>query len=109
MTIEEIKLKISKLGVEYENTEAELEWVWEDLESEAEDLIVEYCQQQGYQIDNFSYVELEVDFIDQGKLWTVLKRFSLKYPDVADLMYHYNQSFCFEGFEDYMDMVRRNC
>ena len=28
MTIEEIKLKISKLGVEYENTEAELEWVF---------------------------------------------------------------------------------
>ncbi len=114
MTIEEIKLKISELALEHENTEPELEWVWEDLENETEDLIIDYCREKGYQVENFSYSEIDVDFLDRRFLHSALDRFILKYPDVAELMYHYYKSYwpyCYDrvdSFEHFMNSVRRS-
>ena len=76
---------IQEIGID-EFKEAEL------LEIEAEDLIISYCEEKGYQINGFpmdkrllSEDELEEDYFSRARFQLYLDMLTLEKDDVAEL------------------------
>ena len=95
--------KIQELGSRHANIqeigiddfkEAEL------LEIEAEDLIISYCEQKGYQINGFpmdkrliSEDDLEEDYFSRERFQLYLDMLTMEKVDVAELTWNYVCSF----------------
>jgi hypothetical protein len=125
MTIEIIKQKIAVLAKKHtesdENTiddftDAEL------LEKDARDLIVQYCENQGYLINGFptemkrryendeiTDEEYEEDYFCEERYALYLDMLTIEKADVAELTWHYTRSFWpeqFESKEAYLEHVK---
>jgi hypothetical protein len=103
MDTTDIIKKIHELGLRHANIqeigidefkEAEL------LEIEAEDLIISYCEEKGYQINGFpmdkrllSEDELEEDYFSRERFQLYLDKLTLEKVDVAELTWCYMCSF----------------
>lgn len=103
MEIEEIKRKITELTKDHDAIDLpiteELEFC-EMIEIEAEDLIVAYCERQGYLINGFptekrKIVEedLEEEYFCRERFQLYLDTLATQKDDVAEIWWHYNSSF----------------
>jgi hypothetical protein len=114
MTIQEIKNSISELAkrhaaIDEKNigdiTHAEL------LESQAQDLIIAFCEAKGYLVNGFptekrqiEEEELDDDF-SQEYFLLYLDILTYQKEDVAELTWHYAESFWPETFESKEDFI----
>ncbi len=119
MTIEEIKIKISELAIEHKNSSDLISdsWFAEEIELEAESLILKYCIDKGYTVEEIpknDESDEDVDeFIVREEFILKLDILCLKHDDVLDLNYFYVTSFYIHFFENIIefrkmleDMVR---
>ena len=125
MNLEDIKQKISHLAQKHssipENDLSDFGNA-EILESEAFHLIVDYSESQGYLINGFpteirnryendeiSDEEYDEDYFCLERYELYLDTLTLQKDDVAELMWHYANSFWpdqFESKEDYIDSIK---
>jgi hypothetical protein len=125
MNLEDIKQKISHLAQKHssipENVLSEFGNA-EILESEAFHLIVDYSESQGYLINGFpteirnryendeiSDEEYDEDYFCLERYELYLDTLTLQKDDVAELMWHYANSFWpdqFESKEDYIESIK---
>ena len=125
MNLEDIKQKISHLAQKHssipENDLSDFGNA-EILESEAFHLIVDYSESQGYLINGFpteirnryendeiSDEEYDEDYFCLERYELYLDTLTLQKDDVAELMWHYANSFCpdqFESKEDYIESIK---
>ncbi|MCH8566841.1 MAG: hypothetical protein LAT67_01200 [Balneolales bacterium] len=119
MDIKEIKSKISDLAQKHkaikENGLDEIKNA-EYLESEAEDLIINYCEGKGYQVEGFPHEkrkinseEYDEDYFCRERFMLYLDTLILSHQDVAELMWHYNSSFWpdfYDKKENYISEIR---
>ena len=99
MTISEIRTKIESLHKEHlaaSDGVEEAEWI----ETQCEDLIVDYCEKLGYLINGFptekrkqSEQELNEDYFCRERLQLYLDTLLVSKNDVADLMWFYSNLF----------------
>jgi hypothetical protein len=125
MNLEDIKQKISHLAQKHSSIpENELSDFGnsEVLESEAFHLIVNYSESQGYLINGFpteiknryendeiSDEEYDEDYFCLERYELYLDTLTLQKDDVAELMWHYANSFWpdqFESKEDYIESIK---
>lgn len=115
MTIQEIKNSISELAKKHaaineENigdiNNAEL------LESQAQDLIIAFCEAKGYLVNGFptekrklAEEELDDDDFSQEHFLLYLDILTYQKEDVADLNWHYTDSFWPDYFESKEDFI----
>jgi hypothetical protein len=115
MTIQEIKNSISELAKKHaaineENigdiNNAEL------LESQAQDLIISFCEAKGYLVNGFptekrklDEEELDDDDFSQEHFQLYLDILTYQKKDIADLTWHYTESFWPEYFESKEDFI----
>ncbi|MBP7641995.1 MAG: hypothetical protein KA767_01585 [Saprospiraceae bacterium] len=103
MEIEEIKHKITELAKKHQlidlPTIDEIQFA-EMIEIEAEDMIIAYCEQQGYLINGFPTEkrkiieeEFEDDYFCRERFQLYLDTLAIEKDDVAELWWHYNNSF----------------
>ena len=85
----------------------------EYLEEEALDMIISYCNDQGYTVKGFPKEipedEDADDYLCSERFQLYLDYLTLEKADVAELMWHYVSHFwsdMFESREDYVDCVR---
>jgi hypothetical protein len=121
MTFNEIKYQISNLAQKHASIEedsindfSDAEW----LEEEAEDLIVTYCEENGYLINGFpsekrkfAEEELDDDYFCRERFQLYLDMLTTEKNDVADLMWHYNSSFWpsyYLSKDEYLEFVKAN-
>jgi hypothetical protein len=116
LEINQILEKISELAIRHKATGNNLEDL-EDaewLEFEAQDLIVEYCEQNGHQVEGFPHekriLALSDDFYDEEyfcreRFQLYVDMLSLQIEIVADLNWHYVSSFWPEEFKDKSDFL----
>ena len=125
MNLEDIKQKISHLVQKHssipENDLSDFGNA-EILESEAFHLIVDYSESQGYLINGFpteirnryendeiSDEEYDEDYFCLERYELYLDTLTLQKDDVAELMWHYANSFWpdqFESKEDYIESIK---
>lgn len=125
MNLEDIKQKISHLAQKHssipENDLSDFGNA-EILESEAFHLIVDYSESQGYLINGFpteirnryendeiSDEEYDEDYFCLERFELYLDTLTLQKDDVAELMWHYANSFWpdqFESKEDYIESIK---
>jgi len=125
MNLEDIKHKISHLAQKHssipENDLSDFGNA-EILESEAFHLIVDYSESQGYLINGFpteirnryendeiSDEEYDEDYFCLERYELYLDTLTLQKDDVAELMWHYANSFWpdqFESKEDYIESIK---
>jgi hypothetical protein len=125
MNLEDIKQKISHLAQKHssipENDLSDFGNA-EILESEAFHLIVDYSESQGYLINGFpteirnryendeiSDEEYDEDYFCLERYELYLDTLTLQKDDVAELMWHYANSFWpdqFESKEDYIESIK---
>jgi hypothetical protein len=125
MNLEDIKQKISHLVQKHssipENDLSDFGNA-EILESEAFHLIVDYSESQGYLINGFpteirnryendeiSDEEYDEDYFCLERYELYLDTLTLQKDDVAELMWHYSNSFWpdqFESKEDYIESIK---
>ena len=125
MNLEDIKQKISHLAQKHssipENDLSDFGNA-EILESEAFHLIVDYSESQGYLINGFpteirnryendeiSDEEYDEDYFCLERYELYLDTLTLQKDDVAELMWHYANSFWpdqFESREDYIESIK---
>jgi hypothetical protein len=125
MNLEDIKQKISHLAQKHssipENDLSDFGNA-EILESEAFHLIVDYSESQGYLINGFpteirnryendeiSDEEYDEDYFCLERYELYLDTLTLQKDDVAELMWHYSNSFWpdqFESKEDYIESIK---
>ena len=125
MNLEDIKQKISHLAQKHSSiAENDLSDFGnaEILESEAFHLIVDYSESQGYLINGFpteirnryendeiSDEEYDEDYFCLERYELYLDTLTLQKDDVAELMWHYANSFWpdqFESKEDYIESIK---
>jgi hypothetical protein len=125
MNLEDIKQKISHLAQKHSSIpENDLSDFGnsEVLESEAFHLIVDYSESQGYLINGFpteirnryendeiSDEEYDEDYFCLERYELYLDTLTLQRDDVAELMWHYANSFWpdqFESKEDYIESIK---
>ena len=115
MTIQEIKNSISELAKKHaaineENigdiNNAEL------LESQAQDLIIAFCEAKGYLVNGFptekrklAEEELDDEDFSQEHFQLYLDILTYQKEDVADLTWHYTDSFWPDYFESKEDFI----
>ncbi len=103
MEIEEIKHKITELAKEHQVVDLpiidEIQFS-EMIEIEAEDLIIAYCERQGYLINGFPTEkrkiveeEFEDDYFCRERFQLYLDTLAIEKEDVAEIWWHYNNSF----------------
>ena len=125
MTNTEIKQKITALAQKHaasdENTLDDIKDA-ELLESDAKHLIIQYCENQGYLINGFptemkrryendeiSDDEYDEDYFCEERYDLYLNTLTLEKPDVADLTWHYTNSFWpdqFDSKEEYLESMK---
>lgn len=108
MKIEEIVAKITELALQHhkidEDSLDELKDA-EQIEYEAEQLIIDYCVSQNYLINGFPTEKLAVvddledDYFSRERYQFYLDRLIIEKEDIADLMWHYTSSFWPNYFE----------
>lgn len=114
MTIQEIKNSISELAKKhaaiYEENIGDISYA-ELLESQAQDLIIAFCEAKGYLVNGFptekiklNEEELDDDF-SQEHFLLYLDFLSYQKGDVAELTWHYAASFWPETFESKEDFI----
>lgn len=98
MNIEELKNAITELAKEHQLTDED--YLAEMIEEEAEDLIVAYCEHQGYLINGFPTEkrklpeeELEEDYFCRERFQLYLDKLAIEKEDVLEICWHYNNAF----------------
>lgn len=117
MKIEEIVAKITELALQHhkidEDSLDELKDA-EQIEYEAEQLIIDYCVSQNYLINGFPKEKLAVvddledDYFSRERYQFYLDRLIIEKEDIADLMWHYTSSFWpnyFESKKEYEETI----
>lgn len=117
MKIEEIVAKITELALQHhkidEDSLDELKDA-EQIEYEAEQLIIDYCVSQNYLINGFPTEKLAVvddledDYFSRERYQFYLDRLIIEKEDIADLMWHYTSSFWpnyFESKKEYEETI----
>jgi hypothetical protein len=114
MNIDTIKNKITELSLEHHSIDdgyfeeiksAEL------LESQAQDLIIEYCVSRNYLINGFPTLkeqmgeEYDEDYFTMERYQLYLDRLSLEKDDVAELTWCYVSSFWPGWFDDKEEFI----
>jgi len=121
MDIIEIKTKIESLAKRHnavdENGLDDVKDA-EMLELEAEGLIIDYCENNGYQVHGFPHEKRESNSEEYDEDYFCLERFrmyldnlAISHDDVAELMWHYVNSFWPDFYEDqetYIASIRHN-
>jgi hypothetical protein len=121
MEIEAIKNKITELAKEHQAidipTVDEIQFA-EMIEIEAEDLIVAYCEHQGYLISGFPTEkrklveeELEDDYFCRERFQLYLDTLAIEKDDVAEIWWHYNNSFWPDWAEEkvtFLNQIKEN-
>lgn len=117
---DEIILKLALLAEEHKATGDDLDDFKdaEQIEQEAEQLIVDYCETNGYLVNGFPTEkkqlpeeELDVDYFSRERYQLYLDTLATKHEDVADLMWCYVSSFWdnqYESKEEYIQNLRDN-
>ena len=117
--ISDIKNRISLLAIQHSKTGDELE-DWKDsdyIESQAEMLIVNYCEQKGYLVQGFPTEkrknenddDFDEDYFCQERYQLYLDTLLVTHDDVAELMWHYTSSFWKDTYtskEDFTESVK---
>jgi hypothetical protein len=107
MTIEEIKQQITALAKKHQAVDSDMSAIddikdAELIEQEAIDIIVSYCEDNGYLINGFPTEkrklleeegEDEEDYFCQERFLLYLDTLALEKKDVADIWWFFNQSF----------------
>jgi len=118
--IEELKAKIAELAIEHKATGDDLDDFKdaEQIEQEAEQLMVDYCEAKGYLVNGFPTgkkqlpeEELEVDYFCRERYQFYLDTLATQHGDVADLTWCYVSSFWndqYESKEEYLQSVKDN-
>ncbi|MFN5422493.1 MAG: hypothetical protein ACK5AO_04435 [bacterium] len=116
MTKQEIIEKITALAVSHQSPDEinEDDRDTEYLEQEAFDLITQYCETAGYQINGFPKdkkkqaeedLDLDEDYFCADRYRYYVDMLTLEKEDVADLNWHYYSSFWPAQFEDRDDFI----
>jgi len=118
MNIDTIKSKIIKLAEEHHSiNDGHFEEIKsaELLESQAQDLIIDYCVNRNYLINGFPTLkeqmgeEYDEDYFTMERYQLYLDRLSLEKEDVAELTCCYVSSFWpdqFESKDEFMENIR---
>lgn len=103
MNIDDIKKEITRLAKAHDALEEEtLDDVKyaELMEMEAEDLLVEYCEKRGYQVNGFPMEaskildeELDDDYFSRERFRLYLDTLATQKEDVAEIWWFCNRSF----------------
>ena len=117
MNIEEIAAKIKELALQHhaidEDGLDELKDA-EQIECEAEQLIIDYCVDQNYLINGFPTEkkaiadELDDDYFSRERYQFYLDNLVVEKEDVAELMWSYTSSFWpdyFESKQEYIETI----
>ena len=114
MVIKEIKRRISELAKEHEAIDLpcleEIKFA-EMIESDAEALIIEYCEHKGYEVNGFPIEkrklfedglndEYDDDYFCHQRFKLYLDILAIEKEDVAELLWYYNNSFWPDYAED---------
>jgi hypothetical protein len=125
LTNTEIKQKITALAQKHaaseENTLDDIKDA-ELLESDAKNLIIQYCENQGYLINGFptemkrryknneiSDEEYDEDYFCEERYGLYLDMLTLDKTDVAELTWHYTSSFWpdqFQSKDEYLEYIK---
>lgn len=115
MTKQEIKNSISELAKKHATiNEANVEDISnaELLESQAQDLIIAFCEEKGYLVNGFpterrqlDEKELNDDNFSQEHFLLYLDILTYQREDVAELTWHYTESFWPQTFESKEDFI----
>lgn len=120
MTVEQIKSEITELAQKHaaidevsidEFKDAEL------LEINAEDLIIAYCEKKGYLVNGFPTEKRQLsedeldddDYFCRERFHLYLDLLTIQKDDVAELTWHYTNSFwpdTYESKEYYVDVAK---
>lgn len=107
--IDELAIRHQALGNNLEDLE-DAEW----LESEAQGLIVNYCEQNGFQVEGFPHEKRKLSLQDDDyddeyfcreRYQLYIDTLSLQIDIVADLNWHYVHSFWLKEFKDKADFL----
>jgi len=120
MNLDEVKTQITALAQEHNATGDDLDDFKdaELIELEAMQLIVNYCEVQGYLVNGFPTEkkklpeeELEVDYFCRERYQLYLDTVATKHEDVSDLMWCYVSNFWedqYESKEEYLQNLKDN-
>ena len=120
MSIDTVKNKISGLSEEHKATGNDLDDFKdaELIEYEAEQLIIQYCEDKGYLVNGFPTQkkqlpeeELEEDYFCRERYQLYLDTLATIQDDVSELMWHYVSSFWedqYESKEEYVHALTNN-
>jgi hypothetical protein len=114
--IDSIIVKISELASKHKETgdgidDLEMSWF---LELEAFSYISEYCEQQGFMVDGFPHdkrrlaeeeADFDEDYFCQERFLLYVDTLSLENETVANLNWHYVNSFWPGEFKDKLDFL----
>lgn len=116
MTVEQIKVKITELAKQHAAIDEACIDDFKDaelLEINAEDLIIAYCEKKGYLVNGFltekrqlSEDELDdEDYFSRERFQLYLDILTYQIDDVADLTWHFTESFWPEEFTSKEDFI----
>lgn len=117
MKMEEIVAKIKELSVKHHAIdEVGLDEIKdaEQIECEAEQVIIDYCARQNYLINGFPTEklaladDLEDDYFSRERFQLYLDSLVVEKDDVADLMWNYTSNFWpdyFDSKEEYIETI----
>jgi hypothetical protein len=116
MTVEEIKIKITELAKKHAAINEENLGDFNDVElqeTQVEDLIVAYCEEKGYLINGFPTEKRQLDedelddedYFCRERFQLYLDILTFQKDDVAELTWHFTESFWPEEFPSKKDFV----
>lgn len=118
-TLEILKQKLSALASKHQTTGDEWDGIFdaEILESDAQDLIIKYCEDNNYQVEGFPHEkmkllglgEIDEDYFNMQRYQLYIDTLTLQKEDVSELTWHYVSSFWpdqYESKEDFLDFVK---
>lgn len=97
--IDNVKARIDQLYTKWKSTGDDYDGLQdaECIESEVQDLILNYCEENGYNINGLTVEKLkariEDDIFDDDEYTQFIDRLALKYNDVAELLWFYHHTF----------------
>jgi len=96
MNIKEIKSEIDKLAIRHQDDDEDFE-LWEDS---AQDLIIEYCEEKGYQVEGFPQEmkesddeKYDEDYFTVDRYYKYIETLVVSNDDVADLQWYFVDRF----------------
>lgn len=115
MNKEKIKYEITELAKKHAIVKEDNVGDFHDaelIEIQAEDLIIAYCENKGYQINGFptekrklNEEELDEDYFCRERFHLYLDTLTYKKEDVGELTWHFTDSFWPGGFESKDDFI----